>query len=162
MTESQVIEKKTGIYWLWLTLFVIVVDQVSKYFVIHALQLNQVVNVLPFLNFILEHNKGAAFSFLSDAGSLAIWLFIGTAFLISLILGIWLHRLPSSNVWLGASLALILGGAIGNLIDRILYGYVIDFIHFHIHNWSPFIFNLADAAITIGSIMLIVDIFKKK
>lgn len=159
---NDVVMKKTGIYWLWLALVVIIIDQITKYLVMQHLQVNEVVRVLPFLNFILEHNKGAAFSFLSEAGYLAVWLFIGTAFLISLILCFWLHRLPSHNAWLGISLALILGGAIGNLLDRIMYGYVIDFVHFHIQQWSWFIFNFADAAITIGSLMLVIDIFKKK
>lgn len=161
MNES-VLEKKTGLYWLWLAFLVIIIDQFTKYIVLQSLEFGQPLYVLPFFNLLLEHNKGAAFSFLSEAGSLAVWVFVGTAFVISMVLCYWLYRLPARSTWLGVSLALILGGAIGNLIDRIMYGYVVDFLQLHIKQWSWPIFNIADTAITIGSVMLLIDIFKKK
>jgi signal peptidase II len=160
MTVTQ--DKKTSLHWLWLAAAIIIIDQVSKIIVTHTLSFNVPVHVLPWLNLNLVHNKGAAFNFLSQFGDIALWLFIGTAIIVSIFLCVWLYRLPASNRWLGVSLSLILGGAIGNLLDRLFYGYVVDFIHFHIQYWNFAIFNVADSAITIGAIMLIIDIFKRK
>jgi signal peptidase II len=155
-------KKKTGLCWLWLSLFVIIADQVSKYLIVQNIEYNSIFYLLPFLNFTLEHNTGAAYGFLGKYGQLASLFFIATALIISIVLGVWLHRLPRQSRWLGISLGLILGGAIGNLIDRVCYGYVIDFVHFHINTWSFAIFNFADSAITVGAIMLIIDIFRGK
>jgi signal peptidase II len=153
--------KKTSLHWVWLSLAVVILDQLSKHMVLDHLSYQARVYVLPFLNLTLERNKGAAFSFLSQTGNLATWLFICTAIIISVLLVIWLYKLPAQKRWLAISLSLILGGAVGNLIDRISYGYVIDFIHFHIKEWSWPIFNLADTAITIGSLMLLLDVFRR-
>jgi signal peptidase II len=160
--ETIIIEKKTGLYWLWLSALVIVIDQVTKHIVTTYLFYNQSLYLCRFLNITLAHNSGAAFNFLSEMGYLAVWLFIAIAFFVSLILCIWLRSLPAKNCWLGISLALILGGAIGNLLDRIFIGYVIDFIQFHVDTWSYPIFNMADTAISIGTFMLVIDIFRKK
>jgi signal peptidase II len=160
--ETIIVEKRTGLYWLWLSALVIVIDQVTKHIVTTNLFYNQSLYLFRFLNITLAHNSGAAFNFLSEMGYLAVWLFIAIAFFISLILCIWLQSLPAKNCWLGISLALILGGAIGNLLDRIFIGYVIDFIQFHVDTWSFPIFNMADTAISIGTFMLVIDIFKKK
>lgn len=159
--ETVSTEKKTGLYWLWLSVVVVILDQFVKYLVSVYFVYNEAFYLLPFLNLTLAHNTGAAFSFLSETGLIAVWLFIITAFIISLVLGIWMYRLSPKNYWLGVSLALILGGAVGNLLDRIFFGYVIDFIHFHLGTWSFPIFNIADVAITIGAFMLIIDLFKK-
>ncbi|MBA2654605.1 MAG: signal peptidase II [Gammaproteobacteria bacterium] len=160
--ESVFSAKKSGLHWLWLSLIVIVADQLVKYLIRTHLLYNESVNVFPFFNLTLAHNKGAAFSFLSEGGYWAPLLFIVTALIISTVLCIWMYRLPPKNYWLGIGLALILGGAIGNLIDRLIFGYVIDFVHLHVANWSFPIFNIADVGITVGALMLIIDIFKKK
>jgi signal peptidase II len=160
--ETITLEKRTGLYWLWLSALIIVIDQITKYIATTYLFYNQSLYLFSFLNLTLAHNSGAAFSFLSEMGYLAVWLFIAIAFFISLILCIWLRSLPAKNYWLGISLALILGGAIGNLLDRILISYVIDFIQFHVDTWSFPIFNMADTAISIGTFMLIIDIFRRK
>lgn len=162
MENVNVNSKHTGLYWLWLSVFVVIADQVTKYLITSYLSYNQQVYVFPFFNLLLEHNRGAAFSFLSHVGPLALWIFIATATIISLILCLWLYRLPPKSSWMGISIALILGGAVGNLIDRIAYGYVIDFLHLHVQNYSWPIFNVADCAITIGAVMLIIDLFRGK
>jgi signal peptidase II len=153
---------KTGLYWLRLSVLLIAGDQLTKYLVACYLGYAESLYLFPFLNLTLAHNRGAAFSFMAGTGQIAVWLFILSALVISLFLCLWMYRLPFKNVWLGISLALILGGAIGNLLDRILYGYVIDFIHFHIGDWSFPIFNMADTVITFGAVMLLIDIFDKK
>jgi signal peptidase II len=155
-------DRKSGLYWLWLSLGILILDQAVKHLVTLNFDLNESINLLGFLNLTLEHNTGAAFSFLSEAGGYATWLFILTAALISSVLCIWLYRLPYKKYWLGVSLSLILGGAVGNLWDRIINGYVIDYIHIHVGTWSWPIFNVADISITTGAIMLIIDIFKQK
>ena len=119
-------------------------------------------NILPFFDLILVHNKGAAFSFLSQAGGWQRWLFIGLALVISVVLLVWLAKLKPTEKLEAISLSLILGGAIGNVIDRISYGYVIDFIDLYIgHNHWP-VFNIADSAICIGAILLVADSFKSE
>lgn len=155
-------KKKTSLHWVWLSIIVIAIDQLLKYLVVQNIEYNSIFRLLPFLNFTLEYNTGAAYGFLGEFGSLASLFFICTAVVISLLLCVWLYRLPATNRWLGISLALILGGAIGNLIDRVAYGYVIDYVHFHVGGWSFAIFNFADAAITLGACMLIIDIFRGK
>jgi signal peptidase II len=158
---SAITKGKTGLNWFWLSLTVVLLDQITKHFALEYLVYQAPVYLLSFLNFTLERNRGAAFSFLSQSGSLATALFIITAIIISTALVIWLYKLPANRRWLNVSLSLILGGAVGNLIDRISYGYVIDFIHLHINQWSWPIFNVADIAITTGAIMLLIDIFRK-
>ena len=111
------------------------------------------------------HNTGAAFSFLSQAGGWQRWFFILLAIIVSIIIMIWLLRLPAKQRWLACSLALVLGGAIGNVWDRIIFGYVIDFIDISISflPWRLFnpwpAFNIADSAISVGAVMLIIDVF---
>lgn len=160
--EAVVALKKKNLFWLILSVCVVLLDQISKYLVITSGLFEHFWYLLPFLNLTLAHNTGAAFSFLSQSGVPAIWFFSITAMVMSAVLCIWLYRIAEHERWLAASLALIIGGAIGNLYDRLSYGYVIDFIHFHVGNWSWPIFNIADMAISIGAIMLILDIFKEK
>ena len=111
------------------------------------------------------HNTGAAFSFLSQAGGWQRWFFIGLASIISFAIVVWMHGLPNDKRWLLAALALVLGGALGNLLDRFNYGYVIDFIEVYLSflPWRIFnpwpAFNVADSAIFIGAIMLVIDAF---
>ncbi|MGV6858174.1 MAG: signal peptidase II [bacterium] len=141
---------------LWLSLLVVVLDQASKYSAHHLLELHQPVPVITgFFNLFLAYNEGAAFSFLSDAGGWQRWFFTALAASVSVILVIWLHRLKQDEKITAWALALILGGAVGNLIDRVLLGHVIDFIQWHYkdHYWPAF--NIADSAITLGAVLLI-------
>ena len=144
--------------WLGLTTIVILLDWYSKQLVSDALELYRPQEVFSWLNITLAHNYGAAFSFLSDAGGWQRWFFIVLASGVSLVLLVWLLRLPRKE-WLTAlGLALILGGAIGNLVDRIQLGYVVDFIDVYYENWHYPAFNVADSAITCGVILLLLDV----
>lgn len=151
-------KKKTSLVWLWLTIAVIGMDQASKFSVMKNIAPYHQVKILSFFSLTLGFNKGAAFSFLNSLGNLAVYLFSVVAIVISIILIVWLHRLPRTRPWMACALALILGGAIGNVIDRIIHGCVIDFLLFHVDGWAWPAFNLADSAITIGAIMLLIDV----
>jgi len=150
-------------HWLWLSLALILLDQASKWLVLGALTPYQVVEVLPNINLTLVFNRGAAFSFLADAGGWQRWLFAGFALLVTLALVIWLLRLERAERLLAISLSLIIGGAVGNLIDRVVFGHVVDFIQVYL----PFIplrlfnpwpaFNIADSAISIGVALLLLE-----
>ncbi len=143
--------------WLWLTLFVILLDQASKQLAEAMLQFNQPVYVFSFFDLTLLYNEGAAFSFLSDQSGWQRWFFIGLALVVSLVLTVWLSRLKPGERWTGIALGLIIGGALGNVIDRILFGHVIDFIHLHVaeHYWPAF--NVADSAISVGVALMLLD-----
>jgi|TARA_B110000967_G_scaffold128638_1_gene131432 signal peptidase II len=148
--------------YLFITSLVIVFDQVSKWLMVSWLSLYETVVVMPYFNLTMAHNEGAAFSFLSQAGGWQRWLFIGLALVISVVLLVWLAKLKPTEKLEAISLSLILGGAIGNVIDRISHGYVIDFIDLYIgHNHWP-VFNIADSAICIGAILLVADSFKSE
>ena len=148
--------------YLFITSLVIVFDQVSKWLMVSWLSLYETVVVMPYFNLTMAHNEGAAFSFLSQAGGWQRWLFIGLALVISVVLLVWLAKLKPTEKLEAISLSLILGGAIGNVIDRISYGYVIDFIDLYIgHNHWP-VFNIADSAICIGAILVVADSFKSE
>lgn len=144
--------------WLGVTALVILLDWYTKALVSDALDLYRPVEVLSWLNITLAHNYGAAFSFLSDAGGWQRWFFVLLASGVSMVLLVWLLRLPRSEWPTGLGLALILGGAIGNLLDRIQLGYVVDFIDVHFGNWHYPAFNVADSAITCGVVLLLVDV----
>jgi len=148
--------------WLWLSLAVIGLDQATKFLVARFFELYERVDVLPVLDFTLLHNTGAAFSMLAGASGWQRPFFIALGIVVSLLLVTWLWRAPRGDKLLPVALALILGGALGNVIDRVLYGYVIDFIHAH---WGAAYFpafNIADSAITIGAALLILDAFREK
>lgn len=142
--------------WLWLTAAVIALDQLTKWLAERGLVLHMAEPVLPFFNLTLVYNKGAAFSFLSAAGGWQRWFFSVLAIIVSVLIVIWLKRLDRDEKWTAAGLALVLGGAIGNLIDRLLYGYVIDFIDVYYGSYHWPAFNIADSAITMGAAILIV------
>lgn len=151
--------------WLWLSVLVLAIDQLTKYIVTQSLQLYESITVFSGFNITLVHNTGAAFSFLKDAGGWQRWFFIALSSIISCVVIIWIRTTPAHRKWLCCSLALILGGAMGNLFDRIHYGYVIDFfdvslgfLPFRLFNPWP-AFNIADSAITAGIIMLVIDTF---
>lgn len=143
-------------YW-WLSGSVIVLDQVTKFLAETLLTFHQPVPVLPSFNLLLTYNTGAAFSFLAGAGGWQRWFFLGLGLLVSIGLIVWLRRLKPTETRLAAALALILGGAIGNLIDRAWLGQVIDFIQLYYQHWYWPAFNLADSAITVGAALLVLD-----
>jgi signal peptidase II len=143
--------------WIWLSLLVIVLDQATKYLAETLLVMHQPIPVMPSFNLMLTYNTGAAFSFLADAGGWQRWFFLGLGTLVSIGLVIWLTRLKPQEKWLMIALALILGGAIGNLIDRAWLGQVIDFIQLYYDRWYWPAFNIADSAITIGAVLLVVE-----
>lgn len=143
--------------WLWLSLFVVTLDQASKLLVDSWMQLNHSIELIPSFQLTYLRNRGAAFSFLSDAGGWQRWFFISLSVVASVAISIWLRRLPQGRHWEAAAWALVLGGALGNLIDRIAYGYVIDFLDVYYGDWHWPAFNIADSAITIGVVMLLID-----
>jgi signal peptidase II len=142
--------------WLWLSAIVVVLDLASKALVTDAFRYGEVREVLPFFNLVLVHNTGAAFSFLAQAGGWQRWFFTGVAALISAVL-IWMLRKPGTPALLSCGLALVLGGALGNLYDRVTLGYVVDFVQVHAGGWYFPAFNVADSAITVGVTLLIWD-----
>ena len=144
---------------LWLSLVVVVLDQLSKYWVVASFEEYEVLTVWPVFNLTLVYNTGAAFSFLSDAGGWQRWFFIIVAVVVSAILAVWLTRLQPRERLTAVGLAFIIGGAVGNLIDRILLGKVVDFLQWHWQDWYWPSFNLADSAITLGVILLLLDGF---
>lgn len=148
--------------WYQLSVLLIALDQLTKYLVLHFLALHQPVAILPFFNLTLMHNTGAAFSFLSQQPVLAFWLFSTIALLMSAVFAIWLARLPRENRWLACALSLVLGGALGNVIDRFTRGYVVDFLDFYYQGWHFPAFNIADSAITVGAALLILEAFFSK
>ncbi len=159
MSAAAPTPSTTAARWLWLSALVIALDQASKALIVAKFELFERRALLPVLEITRLHNKGAAFSFLSDASGWQHYLFLALAGLVSVGIVVWLLRLrsPGSAV-LASGLALILGGAIGNAIDRLLRGHVIDFIHFHwFERWYFPAFNVADTAITVGAGLLILD-----
>jgi len=141
--------------WLLLALTVAVADQLSKWWILQHFQPGEVLPVLPFFNLVLTFNEGAAFSFLSDAGGWQRWFFIGLTLAVSAGLVVWIGRLRPEEKWLATALALVLGGALGNLVDRVRLGRVTDFLDFHWQGWHWPAFNLADSAITLGVLLLL-------
>ena len=154
-------QARLGKLWLWLSIALLIIglDQWTKSLASQMLNYGIPVEVLPVFNLTLQHNEGAAFSFLSDAGGWQRWLFTAISSIVSVILVIWLHRLTVQEKLLAVSLSLILGGAIGNLWDRIELGYVVDFISVHYQAKYFPAFNIADSAITIGAGLMILDMF---
>lgn len=150
---------QTGWRFWWLALLVLVADQLSKIWVLQNFSLGESIELLPVFNFTYARNYGAAFSFLGDAGGWQRWLFTAIAVVVTIVLSVWLSRLKTSQLKLSLALVLIVAGAIGNLIDRSLYGYVVDFLHVYYQDWHYPIFNIADCAITIGAGFLIWDSF---
>ena len=150
--------------WLWLSLLVLVLDQATKLYFNNALSMYQQIVVIPdYFSWTLAYNTGAAFSFLADSSGWQRWLFALIAVAVSAVLVVWLKRLGRNETWLAVALALVLGGALGNLYDRIVLGHVVDFILVHWKNIHHFpAFNLADSAITVGAVMLALDMFKSK
>ncbi|MEY8263217.1 MAG: signal peptidase II [Bermanella sp.] len=143
--------------WLWLSLAALVLDFATKQMAQHFLTFAQPVYVLPLFDLTLLYNKGAAFSFLASESGWQRWFFTVIALSVSSVMTVWLMKLKANEKWLAAALALVIGGAMGNLYDRISYGHVVDFIHLHWDDHYFPAFNIADSAITLGAMMLLID-----
>lgn len=148
--------------WLWLSLLVIAADQISKHWFVANLGLYEQIVVIPDLfSWTLAYNRGAAFSFLANETGWQRWFFAAIALGVSAVLVVWLKRLKANETWLAIALVLVLGGAIGNLYDRVVLGHVVDFILVHWKTqWYFPAFNIADSAITVGAVMLVLDMFR--
>ena len=143
--------------WIWLAVVVVILDQLTKYIASASLEMLQPVAVIPMFNWTLMHNPGAAFSFLANEGGWQRWFFAVIAVAVSIVIVFWIKRLQQHEKWQAVALALILGGAIGNVIDRIFLGYVVDFIDVYYEHMHWPAFNIADSAITIGVVLIIID-----
>lgn len=148
---------KSQLKWLWLAFIAIVLDFGTKQMAESLLNYAQPVYVLPVFDLTLLYNKGAAFSFLANEGGWQRWFFTAIAVGVSAVLTVWLMKLKPSEKFLSVALALVIGGALGNLYDRLVYGHVIDFIHVHWDKHYFPAFNIADSAITLGAAMLMYE-----
>ncbi len=144
----------SGLVWLWIAILILVIDRYSKLWIVDHLTFQEPLRILPFFNLTLAFNTGAAFSFLHSASGWQNWFLGGLAIIISILVLYWLAKSPARAGWMNIALCLILGGALGNAWDRMLYGYVIDFLSFHLGDWHFAIFNLADSAICVGAFMV--------
>lgn len=150
---------RPSLNWLLLSIAVVVVDQYTKRLITGRFELFDRVPVLPFFDLVRLHNTGAAFSFLANASGWQNWFFTAVALAVSVVILWWFFRQPPDRIVVPLGLVLVLGGAIGNLIDRIQHGYVVDFFLFYYDRWSFPAFNVADAAITGGVMLLLFDGF---
>jgi signal peptidase II len=150
--------KKAGslLPWLALAALVIVLDQLTKTLVLHEFRLGDSTTVTSFFNLVRVHNTGAAFSFLAGASGWQRWFFVGIGVAATVFI-VWMLRSHSGQRLFAFALSMILGGAVGNVVDRLLHGYVVDFLQFHWGGWYFPSFNVADSAITVGAVCLIVD-----
>lgn len=144
--------------WPWLAwaVVLVVVDQVTKTLILNHYQLGDSTFITSFFNIVRAHNTGAAFSFLSDAGGWQRWLFTGIGVAATIFI-VWQLRAHPGQKLFGFALSSILGGAVGNVVDRLMHGYVVDFLDFHVSGWHFPAFNVADSAITLGAACLILD-----
>lgn len=160
MPDSRLSVKESGLRFLWITLIVIAVDQMTKYAVTAAMQLYESIQYTSFFNLTYVRNYGAAFSFLGDAGGWQRWLFTAIAIGVSGYLLYWLRQAKKHELLQSVAFSFVLGGAIGNVYDRIMFGYVIDFLDVDLgfYRWPAF--NVADSAIFLGACLLIFDWLK--
>ena len=142
--------------WLGWALLILVADQVTKTLILDSYRLGDATTITSFFNIVRAHNTGAAFSFLAQAGGWQRWFFTGFGVLAALFI-VWQLRAHPGQKLFSFALASILGGAVGNVLDRMMHGYVVDFLDFHMAGWHFPAFNVADAGITIGAVLLIVD-----
>lgn len=149
-------------YWFVLSVLILSLDQLSKYWALGHLGHSTPTPIFPMLSLSLSYNTGAAFGFLNSFGDWHRWFFASLSLVMSVVLSIWLVRIPSKDVWTSLGISLILGGALGNLIDRLFLGYVVDFIdvYYKNHHWP--LFNLADSAICVGAIVLFFCLSKER
>ena len=151
--------KNSSLSWLWLTVIFLVIDQITKQWVVATMELHQSIDVLSFFNITYAQNPGAAFSFLADQAGWQRWFFTVIALIASVVFLVWLKRTPKEQPLLAAALACMLSGALGNLIDRVLFGYVIDFLDFYVGSSHWPAFNVADSVIFVGAGLMILDSF---
>lgn len=152
------VAKHGALNWLWVAAGVVALDQLGKWAVVRNFALYEVVTLAPVLDFTRLHNTGAAFSLLAGASGWQRWFFVALAGGVSIAITLWLGRIdPARQRLLPAGLALVMGGALGNVIDRLWHGHVIDFIHVHWQQYYFPAFNIADIAITVGATLLILD-----
>ena len=156
MSSRRASPQPTMLVWLALALLILLVDQLSKWLIIGQFNLGDSRSITGFFNLVRAHNPGAAFSFLAQAGGWQRWLFTGLGIGASLLM-IWMLRSHPGQKLFGFAIACILGGAIGNVIDRLVHGYVVDFLDFHWAGWHFPAFNAADSAITLGAACLLLD-----
>lgn len=159
---KQAVTRLKNLRWLWLSLVIIVFDQWSKHYAVNHLVLGQPQRETSYLNFTLAHNAGASFSFLSHSGGWQVWFFSLVAMAVCIGILWWLVKLPAARKLECAALAFIFGGAVGNLFDRVRLGYVNDFIDFHWQQRHFAIFNIADSAVTIGVVLLLIAFVIRK
>jgi signal peptidase II len=149
-------KQSNALSWLTLSAAVILLDQAIKAIVLAKLEPSVPIAVIPgFLNWNLAFNTGAAFSFLADQEGWQRWLFTGLAIVVSAVLAVWLKRTPHNDWRTALPLALVIGGALGNLIDRLRFGHVTDFIQVYYRDWAFPSFNIADSAISVGAVLLV-------
>ena len=154
--------KNTGFRLLWISVIIVIADQVTKQAIIDVFSLHESLQITPFFNLTYVRNYGAAFSILYDAGGWQRYFLSAVALLVSALILWWLKQASKEQVLLPTAFCFILGGALGNVLDRIMHGYVIDFLDFYIGNYHWPAFNVADSAIFIGAGLLIIDMFKNK
>jgi signal peptidase II len=156
-------ERERGAWtrWLWLSVAIVASDLCTKAWITNVFAPGEVLRVTPFFNLVLVYNTGAAFSFLAGAGGWQRWFFMAISAGVSVAI-VWMLRRHAGERWLSAALALVLGGAIGNLYDRATLGQVVDFVQVHAAGYYWPAFNVADSAITIGVVMIILDGFRGK
>ena len=142
--------------WVGIAVLIVVLDQFTKVLILGSFQYGERLPITSFFNLVRVHNPGAAFSFLADAGGWQRWFFTGLGIVAALFM-VWMLRSHSGQRLFSSAITLILGGAVGNVIDRLLHGYVVDFLDFYWGRWHFPAFNLADSAITLGAILLILD-----
>lgn len=152
---------KTAISWLFVSGVVASLDQISKYWVLAKLQLGDTMAFVPQVNITLLFNKGTAFSLLSDGPVWQMAIFLTISGFITLLLLWWMLTVPPKRYLQRSALALLFGGALGNLFDRINFGHVVDFIDFYVGNWHWYVFNVADVAITLGAVLLAMDMLRQ-
>jgi signal peptidase II len=138
--------------WIWFIVLIVLLDQGTKHLVVNSLEANRPIAILPSVDFVLSYKKGISFSFLQFAADTQRWPLVGLSILASGLLCWWLSRVPRDKPTLAVGLSLILGGALGNMLDRARIGSVVDFVHMYYKAWSFAVFNFADAAITVGVI----------
>ena len=154
--------KNTGLRFLWISILIFIFDQWSKQAIVSSMSLYESIQLTGFFNLTYVHNYGAAFSFLYDAGGWQVYFLSAVALLVSALILWWLRQSTREQLLLPVAFAFILGGALGNVFDRLLHGYVIDFLDFYYGTYHWPAFNVADSAIFIGAALLIIDMFKNK
>lgn len=161
MLKNKISLRGSGLCWLWVSVIVIILDYSTKYLAKKYLTLYSAYAIMPGFNFSLSFNKGAAFSFLRDQPGWQVWFLGGISILVSVAIIVWLRRLSRQEVWKNIALSLVIGGALGNLLDRIIQGQVTDFIQLYVSHFYWPSFNIADSAICVGAVMLLLKMVKE-